>query len=73
MVLGVAAIWDYRKGLEDFAKLSELLNSEYQIVLVGLTQKQKNKLPENIIGFTRTNNVNELTYCATSNKLYENL
>lgn len=60
MVLGVAAIWDYRKGLEDFAKLSELLNSEYQIVLVGLTQKQKNKLPENIIGFTRTNNVNEL-------------
>lgn len=60
MILGVAAIWDYRKGLEDFVKLSELLKSEYQIVLVGLTQKQKKKLPENIIGFTRTNNVNEL-------------
>ncbi len=60
MILGVAAIWDSRKGFEDFVKLSKLLNREYQIILVGLTQKQQSKLPENIIGFTRTNNVDEL-------------
>lgn len=60
VILGVAAIWDSRKGFEDFVKLSKLLNREYQIILVGLTQKQQSKLPENIIGFTRTNNVDEL-------------
>lgn len=60
MILGVAAIWDNRKGLEDFIKLQELLDEEYKIILVGLTSKQKQALPENIIGITRTNNVNEL-------------
>ena len=60
VILGVAAIWDYRKGLEDFIKLRELLNDDYEIVLVGLTPEQKKSLPENMIGITRTNNVNEL-------------
>lgn len=60
MVLGVAAIWDDRKGLEDFIKLRELLNNEYEIILVGLTSEQKKSLPENMIGITRTNNINEL-------------
>lgn len=60
VILGVAAIWDNRKGLEDFIKLQELLDEEYKIILVGLTSKQKQALPENIIGITRTNNVNEL-------------
>lgn len=40
IVLGVASAWDERKGLRDFLKLSNMLNSEYAIVLVGLTQKE---------------------------------
>ena len=60
MILGVAAIWDKRKGLEDFVKLRKMLDNNYQIILVGLTSEQKASLPEGIIGITRTNNVNEL-------------
>ena len=62
IILGVAGVWDKRKGLDDFLKLSESLkdNDEYRIVLVGLTDKQVKKMPKNIIGIKRTNNIAEL-------------
>lgn len=62
IILGVAGVWDKRKGLDDFLKLSESLkdNDEYRIVLVGLTDKQVKKMPKNIIGIKRTNNTAEL-------------
>ena len=41
-------------------KLRKMLDSDYQIILVGLAPEQKAALPEGIIGITRTNNVNEL-------------
>ena len=37
MVLGVANVWDERKGLNDFTQLRARLNDDYAIVLVGLT------------------------------------
>ena len=41
MVLGVASIWNERKGLNDFIELSQKLDpDEYQIVLVGLNDDQ---------------------------------
>lgn len=68
IVLGVTNVWTDRKGLNDFIKLSEMLGTYYKIVLVGLKKKQINKLPANIIGITRTENVNELAelYSAAS-------
>ena len=60
VILGVASIWNYRKGLTDFIKMSETLDSQYQIVLVGLSNEQIKTLPNNIIGITRTESVNEL-------------
>lgn len=60
IILGVAAIWDKRKGLDDFIKLSEYLEKEYVILLVGLNKKQIKQLPNNIIGIDRTENVEEL-------------
>ena len=60
VILGVANVWDGRKGLNDFIKLSKLIDEDYSIVLVGLLDKQIKNLPENIIGITRTNNVEEL-------------
>lgn len=60
VILGVAAIWDHRKGFDDFIKLDQCLSDEYQIILVGVTDEQKTKLPKDIIGITRTNNVEEL-------------
>lgn len=60
VVLGVASVWDRRKGLEDFLKLSKLLDEKYKIVLIGLNKKQIEKLPNNILGIERTENIQEL-------------
>lgn len=60
VILGVASVWDRRKGLEDFLKLSKLLNDKYKIVLIGLNKKQIEMLPNNILGIERTENIQEL-------------
>lgn len=60
IVLGVASVWDRRKGLEDFLKFSILLDEKYKIVLIGLNKKQIEKLPNNILGIERTENIQEL-------------
>lgn len=60
-ILGVAAVWDKRKGLDDFIQLRSMLSIEdYDITLVGLTEKQIKSLPYGIKGITRTTNVQEL-------------
>jgi putative colanic acid biosynthesis glycosyltransferase len=60
IVLGVASIWDKRKGLNDFIALRELLTKEYKIVLIGLSKGQISSLPEGILGIERTESVEEL-------------
>ena len=60
IVLGVASVWDDRKGLADFLKLRNVLPEEYAIILIGLTNKQIKKLPQGILGISRTNRVKEL-------------
>lgn len=60
IILGVASIWDRRKGLNYFVDLAKELDENYQIVIVGVTEKQKKELPKNIIAITRTNNIQEL-------------
>lgn len=53
IILGVASPWSDLKGLKDFVKLSEMVESDTQIILIGLTESQKKGLPENIIGISR--------------------
>ncbi len=62
VLLGVASIWEKRKGLDDFLMLSKLVNDDYVIVLVGLNNKQISKLKQykNIIGIRRTENQDDL-------------
>ena len=60
VILGVASVWDKKKGLDTFIEISKQLDNEYQIVLIGLNKKQIKKLPSNIIGITRTEKVEEL-------------
>lgn len=60
IILGVASIWDKRKGLDDFVELSKNLDEDYKIVLVGLSENQIYDLPKNILVIIRTNNVKEL-------------
>lgn len=60
ILLGVASVWDKRKGMADFLQLSKKITEEYQIVLVGLSKRQIRKLPTNIIGIERTEDIDEL-------------
>ena len=72
IVLGVAALWDKRKGLDDFIQLSRLLDKEYIIVLVGLSDDQIKHLPNNIIGIRRTNSTHELAELYTEATVFVN-
>lgn len=58
ILLGVANIWEERKGLKDIYKLADMINSEYQIVIVGNLLKNEKK--SNIIYIDRTDNSEEL-------------
>lgn len=60
MILGVSNVWPEYKGLGDFIKLREILPVDINIVVVGLSQKQVNSLPQGIRGITRTSNAEEL-------------
>lgn len=60
IILGVANIWEERKGLKDFIELSKMISDEYQIVLIGVDDSIINKLPPNVIGIKRTDNAVEL-------------
>lgn len=60
VILGVASVWDKRKGLGDFIQLSKLLSKEYQIVLVGLSDKQLKIIPSNVIGIKHTDSIKQL-------------
>lgn len=65
ILLGVANMWEKRKGLYDYIELANRLKEKYQIVLVGVTNQQKKNLPNNIIGINKTENQKELAvfYC----------
>lgn len=58
--MGVASVWEKRKGFDDFIELSHLLDDNYRIILVGLNEKQMKILPQNVIGIKRTNSAEEL-------------
>ncbi len=73
MLLGVSTSWDEMKGFSDYLKMADMLGDEYQVVLVGLTKEQKEKLPRNVIGIERTNSVKELAQLYTAADLFLNL
>ena len=60
IILGVASVWDRRKGLEYFTELPERLGDRYRIVLVGLDKSTINRLPDGITGIARTESLEEL-------------
>ena len=60
-ILGVASTWDQNKGLNDFYELRRILPQEnYKITLIGLNQKQIEKLPKGIKGICRTESPQDL-------------
>ena len=72
IVLGVANIWNRRKGYSDFLKLSKLLPDEFAIVMVGLTKKQLKEIPRRIIGIEHTDSAKELAEIYTAADVFVN-
>lgn len=60
IILGVASFWGRHKGLDDFIRLGGMISGDETIVLIGLNRKQQERLPANITGISRTENVEEL-------------
>lgn len=66
-ILGVSNVWNKDKGIFDIYKLRELLPiNDYDIILVGLSNKQIKELPQGFIGIEKTANQQELA------KIYSN-
>ena len=73
IVLGVASAWGARKGLVDFIELRKLLDGRYEIVLVGVSEEDKNILTEGMLGITRTDSAKELAEIYTTADIFVNL
>jgi putative colanic acid biosynthesis glycosyltransferase len=72
IILGVASTWSVSKGIADFTRLSTMLDDSFQIVLVGLKQKELARLPENIIGMNRVS-IRDLAEIYTAADVFLNL
>lgn len=74
ILMGCATNFGFRKGYEDFIKLSRLLSPAYQIVMIGVAGIQIPELEKaGIIGITRTENVEELASYYSSSAIFLNL
>lgn len=73
IILGVANVWEERKGLNDFIKLSKKLSVDECIILVGLDTKKIKELPSNIIGIRRTESTIDLANLYSAADVFINL
>lgn len=71
-IIGVASVWDKRKGMRDFFEIRKLLPENYEIILIGLNKEQISSLPNGITGISRTNSVEELVQYYSSADVYVN-
>ncbi|SSY80077.1 glycosyltransferase [Alysiella crassa] len=75
IILGVASVWGERKGFNDFIRLSKYIDlSEYQIIMVGVNNQQKQILAKhNIVAIERTNSIEELVQLYSQADIFLNL
>ena len=73
IILGVASAWSDLKGLSDFIQLSKILDSKYQVVMIGLNEKQRKNIPSRILSFPKTDSIKELAYIYSSADIFVNL
>lgn len=72
IILGVANAWNARKGLPDMLALAERLGAAYQVVLIGLTERQLPHIPPNVLGLLRTADRTELAQWYTAADVFVN-
>lgn len=72
LILGVASVWDERKGLQDFFRLARALDDSYALILVGASDAQMRRFEGKMIGIRKTNNARELAEIYTAADVFFN-
>ncbi len=72
LIVGVASTWGERKGLDQFIKLSQKIQDDEVILLVGVNKKEKSILPSNIIAVEKTSSIDELANIYSSADVFVN-
>lgn len=72
IVLGVSFGWSQRKGLDVFIDLCQILPEDFQIVLVGVSEKDRKILPKNCIALGLTSSAYELAEIYSSVDVFLN-
>ena len=72
VILGIAGVWEPRKGLPDMLDLNRMLDDSYQMILIGISDKQRKKLhiPDDVITIPRTDSQRELAQFYTMADVY---
>ncbi len=70
IILGVAARWPMRKGLDVFIRLAKELPDKFKIVMVGTNEETDKLLPENILSIHKTFNQQQLVEIYTAADLF---
>ncbi len=72
ILLGVAGMWEERKGYAYFEALADRLDDSFQIILIGLSRKKLRKLHPGIYGVMRTESMEELAEYYSMADVYVN-
>lgn len=72
IALGVASVWNERKGLQDFIALSHTLPEGWRLVLVGLSKKQRDLFPDNVVKLPRITSQSELAQLYSAADVFVN-
>jgi len=72
ILLGVAGVWEERKGMRDFVKLAAMLGEDQKIVLVGVPGDLAKTLPASILALPRTASAKELAEIYTAADVFVN-
>ncbi len=60
VLLASSTSWAKQKGFDDYLSLSNILSNDEILILLGIPDRLKRKLPKNIIAISRTESVLEL-------------
>lgn len=60
IALSVASQWNKYKGLDDLVDISKKLENDWELVVIGLTKRQKNMFPPQVICIEKIREPNEL-------------
>ena len=72
VILSVASSWNKGKGLDQLLALSNKLQKDDVIVLIGIAPDQQKSLPNNVIGVSVIKNQNLLTQWYSTADVYIN-